>query len=83
MSSIRDAKMTLRADGSGTINVDGVDITRAVRSITVESEPCRPPQLNLELTITEVEIDGGFHVVIPDRLREALVALGWTPPPNS
>ncbi|MFJ2029439.1 hypothetical protein [Streptosporangium sp. NPDC087985] len=49
----------------------------------VEPEPAEIadlPGLTVDLLMHEVEVDGEMVVSVPDRTRDALIALGWTPP---
>lgn len=65
----------------GRIALDGHDVSSAVRGfrITAIGEVTR---LELDLNVLDVtRIDSEqTEIVIPDATREALIALGWTPP---
>lgn len=72
------------AVGAHRIEVDGQDISSGVRAATLWLHPGELPELDLELHVVEVQrIDSAeAKVVVPDATREALVKLGWTPPPE-
>ncbi|MGH3495066.1 MAG: hypothetical protein ACRDQ1_17780 [Sciscionella sp.] len=74
-----EAKLVLRPF-EGQIIVGGTDLAPAVRSIQLCAGVDYRPELVLNLVLHEVEVDGEITTTIPDRTREALVALGWTPP---
>jgi hypothetical protein len=77
----RHARISLDALGRGTVEVDGHDISDAVRGFTLSGEVGHRPRLGLELCVYTSEADGDdVQVHIPDDTAAALVALGWTPP---
>lgn len=72
------AKLTLRP-GTGEVIVDGQTIG-GVRDLDLNASAREIPRLTLDLLLAEVEIDGEMEVLVPESTREALIALGWTPP---
>jgi hypothetical protein len=65
------------------IEIDGHDISKAVRRVTLDIPAnADPPELRIELAHVEYQpIDmTDAKVVITEPSREALIALGWTPP---
>jgi hypothetical protein len=72
------------ANGLGRHKVlaDGQDISHGVRSVRLSLDPGELPSVELELAV--IEIDGidveESRLYVPDATREALIALGWTPP---
>lgn len=75
--------MEMRAwGGTASIQVGGIEINRAVRAVRYSIEAGDLPRVTLDLVLTETEIDGDAVVSVPDTTRAALVALGWTPPPD-
>lgn len=69
---------------SATVRVDGVDISHALTGLTITAGAGEGPTATLDLAIHE---ESGHHVTatdvrlrVPDDTRDALVALGWTPP---
>jgi len=68
--------------GAHAIHVDGHDLSRGVRTVRLTLEPGDAPHVELEMAIIEmdpVEFETP-NLYIPDATRDALVALGWTPP---
>lgn len=78
------AKVQLRLDptGHGSVVVDGVDISRGVQGLSLRSRIDHLTELTLDLAVFDVaELDvEGATILVPDGTRDALVALGWTPP---
>nr|WP_024067041.1 hypothetical protein [Streptomyces sp. F2]AHC28120.1 hypothetical protein pFP3.18c [Streptomyces sp. F2] len=74
------ARIRLDAQGMGTVEVDGHDISPAVRGLTLSAKAGHLPRLVLDLLVFTGEIDGEAQVHIPDDTAATLVALGWTPP---
>jgi hypothetical protein len=65
------------------IEVDGQRIEGGVRSLTIQSSAGCYPQISLDVaTIEEVDVQGLVSVYMTSTTRDALVALGWTPPPE-
>lgn len=51
--------------------------------VRIEAEAGHIPLLIADLPlINSTEFDGEAKVFIPDVTRDALIRLGWTPPPN-
>ena len=65
-----------------TIELDGTDLSHAVRRIDVSAQPGNLTQVTLDLGVVEVQrLDAEkADVLIPDDAKDALIALGWTPP---
>lgn len=72
------AKITLKANGTGTVLVGDHDISNAVSQITLTADPWRSCDATVQLSRVELEADAG--VKVDDRTRDALLALGWTEP---
>lgn len=68
--------------GSTGIHLDGHDVARTVRALTLSLGPDRLPSVELDvLVFGEMELDvEGAQVLLPEATRELLVRLGWTPP---
>lgn len=64
----------------GTVLVDGVDVSRALAGISVEASADKPHVVTLRLSVDRVDVTGEATAVVPRETRDALVALGWTPP---
>lgn len=72
--------------GFGRIELDGHDIAKNVRGVTVKLEAGEAPRVVLELSISEVEITtlgdsvSTFQVSMDEDTARVLQALGWLPP---
>ncbi|MET9965443.1 hypothetical protein ABZZ80_05830 [Streptomyces sp. NPDC006356] len=76
---------TFEQDGHvGRVSIDGHDISKAIRSIRFDGDAGMHPRVTLDLHIHDVTTvsSEGTEVLIPDATAEALIALGWTPPPG-
>jgi hypothetical protein len=78
--SARNARLKLNAGGFGsTVEVEGHKIP-GVRGINITANIMEMPKLTLDLVFREMEVEGEMVVLLPLKTREALIALGWTPP---
>jgi hypothetical protein len=68
----------------GRVSIDGHDISSAVRSLRFDGDAGMHPRVILDLHIHDVTTvsSDGTEVLIPDVTAEALIVLGWTPPPG-
>lgn len=76
---------TFEQDGHvGRVSIDGHDISKAVRSLTFNGDAGMHPRVTLDLDIHDVTTvsSQNTELLIPDGTAEALIALGWTPPPT-
>lgn len=82
MSTVdRQALIRLRPGGGGNVVINGgADLADSVVSLTVHGSHDEVPQLQLNLLMDLIELNGQMRVEIPDATREALIELGWTPP---
>lgn len=75
--------ITTAATGYGsTVTLDGQDISHALTGLTLNLGVGRASIATLDLLlidITEVK-DAQTRILVPDATRDALTALGWTPP---
>lgn len=84
----RDVKIELydkKRSGTGRIVVGGHDLSDAVTGFTLDLEsPGNPAVLTLKLPIFDgADVDAANPlVVVPQETHDALIALGWTPPPQ-
>ena len=62
-----------------TIEVEGTELT-CVRNLRLFADLGRVPQLELDLVLRTVTIDGQMRVSATAPTRQELIALGWTPP---
>lgn len=75
-------KARLHLDPAGicsSIEVDGHKLP-GVRGVTIAAPAKGLTELRIDLIAYEIEIDGLMRVELPSSTREALIALGWTPP---
>jgi hypothetical protein len=75
---------TVSADGitmfGGSIVINGVDISRAVRGMTISAEVGKTPTLVLTLVAHELNVGGQTAVQVDEETATTLRALGWSPP---
>lgn len=78
------ARVTSDGRGHGEVTIDGTNISSAVRAVNVLLTAGSSPRLEIELSVLDVtcDISDGVDLLIPSDTREALVRLGWTPPPD-
>ncbi|MFJ9037470.1 hypothetical protein ACIRF8_12885 [Streptomyces sp. NPDC102406] len=67
--------------GGHLVELDGVDVSRALYGLTLTVAAGGPPTAVLNVVAKEIptELDG-VRAHLPDATRELLVQLGWTPP---
>lgn len=76
------ARLRLLAGGSAEVEVDGHRIEDAVAGLRLDAEANCLPRLHLDLHLFDVDVEGAVSILVPERTRRALIALGWTPPEN-
>lgn len=62
--------------------LDGADIANGIDGLTITMHAGQPTSVELSIPIidvTEVQ-DAETRILVPDATRDALIALGWTPP---
>lgn len=64
---------------NGHVQIDG-DPVRGVRGVTVHADVNSIPTVTLDVIVRAAEFNGEAHVDVPEKTRETLIALGWTPP---
>lgn len=69
--------------GNGSIVVDGHDLSNITRGFTFTASVDEMPRLTVHLDLVDVIADGEVRCDVPPETREALIALGWTPPEES
>jgi hypothetical protein len=75
------ARICLDADGRGTVQVDGHDLSHATRGLSLHATVDARPQLLLDLRVDASEINAeDIDIRVPAETAAALVTLGWTPP---
>jgi hypothetical protein len=67
-----------------TITANGVDISRAVAGADIQLRAGWPPEVELTLNLADITTyaEPG-RVQVPESTRNALIALGWTPPADT
>lgn len=74
-----NSSITLRSDGTGSVTIDGHDVSGAVNSVSLFAEPGKATRATLGLIVAKM--DGEVSKIELDwATTEALKALGWTPP---
>ena len=77
---MRDVHLTLHP-ASSSVEIGGSNIVHALHAVRLTCDAqTRAPLLELELQTYPVVIDGRVSIRITDACRDALIALGWTPP---
>lgn len=66
--------------GRRTLTVDGHDLSRACTSVKLDMRPGVLTEVTIGLAVDDTRIFDLGEVQVPDETREALLALGWTPP---
>lgn len=80
-TDIRTARIRLDPMGANsTIDIGGHDLSKAVRALAITAEVGTVPVVSLDLVVLDGDVGGEVVVTIPATTRDALVALGWTPP---
>lgn len=64
----------------GSIELDGKQVPN-VRGFELSAEAGHPPLLTLDVRLETTLVDGEMCVTVPAKTYDALVQLGWTPPP--
>lgn len=76
-------RATVRSDGGlrHAVEVDGVDVSKAITSATVWLNATEPASVSLEVSLPVLEILGAeAEVIVSGDARDLLIAAGWTPP---
>lgn len=76
------AEIELDGIGRGRLVIGGQDISAAVRAFVVRGGVHELPTLELDLLVHDVTRLGSaeMEILVSDATRDALIALGWTPP---
>jgi hypothetical protein len=80
--TVRNVRITAAPNPhDAVIEIDGQPIQRAVRSYTLTHNiDDTTPQLTHDLAHITANINGQARILLFDATRDALLALGWTPP---
>lgn len=72
---------------TGSLHLDGHDISRAVHRATLTVESGEFPMLELDVNVAAVPVghvdSTQVRLCMPDEARALLIAQGWTPPPEA
>ncbi|TYB69722.1 hypothetical protein FXF51_06050 [Nonomuraea sp. PA05] len=69
-----------------TVKLGDHELSRALRGLTIRFQAGERPAVEAELLIDAIEVadlgvrDSEVVLSMPDAARDALIALGWTPP---
>lgn len=88
MTTARSLKITADAAGTGTIEIDGMNIENVVRGLDISIRAGDPPTISVELDLTVVTVEitslaeaAERHLVnLSAEVSTVLQAMGWTPP---
>lgn len=69
-----------RDNGKHDVIVDGLDISRSVSAVTIESKAGERSRVTLALPGTRPDVDVDADVRVDAQTRELLIRLGWQPP---
>lgn len=64
------------------VTVNGLDISNCTTSYNLDQRANDLPHLTIALQMP-ITFEGAAEVAIPDQTRAALIALGWTAPPET
>lgn len=80
--STRLVRISSDGRGAGVVEVDGHDISKAVRSVIIELEAGNRPRVELDVAAFFVDVFEleDPRILISGDVSAALVRLGWTPP---
>lgn len=78
--SVAKVEVTFDAIGRGKLVVDGNDISAFVDSVAFERRPDGTTGLTVGFPAVVFTLSAECPSMVDDKTREALVALGWTPP---
>lgn len=73
-------ELNLKGDGRGSITIDGVDWSNAIRGIELSSEVGDTTTMTVHLTAPTVDGEWDARLRLPAAVQELLIKLGWTPP---
>lgn len=67
--------------GGHVVELDGVDVSRALLGLTLTVRAGDMPSVALDVIAEEIPTElAEVRVYLPDATKELLVRLGWTPP---
>lgn len=80
MSNEVTVEITQTGANTGTITINGIDISNAVQGIAVELSVHDIPRVHLHMSPGTLRPLTIRTSKVTTDLRDALIALGWTPP---
>jgi hypothetical protein len=78
----RDTRIRLDETGCGSLIIGGHDISSYVMGFTLARPHGRGGVATLDLEVAPGSVEADAPVQVVGELREALIALGWAPPPG-
>lgn len=76
------ARLVLTPDAC-VVEVDGTDLAAVARSVQIHAAAGERPRLLLDLPLHQITVEGETQVAVTERVAQALISLGWTPPQPS
>jgi hypothetical protein len=73
-------EIKLNRIGTGSLVLDGTDLSNAVAGLTLSSRPGGGAYLQLDLAAMDFAVEADADVTLPEDVQVALLSLGWTPP---
>lgn len=73
-------RLHLSPTGTGTVELDGQDVSAAVIGVDLCTRAGRFTEATLHLLAVELDTEADVRLHLADATRELLVAHGWTPP---
>lgn len=80
MGMALSAEISVSSTGTGSVVVDGVDVSSKTAALELRVRPGHLTELSLDLRPRTVTVAGEVAVVLGDELQALLIKLGWTPP---
>jgi hypothetical protein len=77
---LANVRLNLGGTAGSVVEINGVNYANSVAGVDVQASGWGPPKVTLSLVTHEVVVDGEAQVVIPEKTRDALLALGWSAP---
>jgi hypothetical protein len=66
------------------ITIDGHDITKAARGVTIHSQVNQIATIVVDMPVIETtRVSGEAKLIIDPAVRETLIRWGWTPPADA
>jgi hypothetical protein len=76
---LKNVVLHITEPGRGTLEVEGHPL-KGIVGISLTHRVTEFARLTVELVMHEIEVDGQMQVMVPEKTRDSLVALGWVEP---